>query len=378
MSRARPRLFWALSSLSFVSFTSLTLIGCACSEASSGSGVSPDGSHDAFGDAGERSFDTLATDAPSRPNEIDAGFDGGADTSSRYLGPPYPIVLAHGFFGFEEFAGIGFIDYFYGVRAELAAHGERLVYTPAVDPFNDSEARGRELLARIESILAETGHARVNIVAHSQGGLDARVVANLRPDLVASITTIATPHGGTPVADALLGIVEDRSIQDLADALARLVARPLWDAAGRQTSVFAPLRLFSRDGIATFNRAHPDEPTVQYFSIAGRTDHALARSLCRVPDRPEFLRRYDDVTDPVDPLLAITEAWIDRDLLVSTPNDGLVSVESAMRGRFLGCIPADHLDEVGHLFGDSPGIFNDFDHDRFYRELVAWLRAQGL
>ena len=37
------------------------------------------------------------------------------------LGPPYPIVLAHGFFGFEQFAGVDFATYFYGVKDYLSS-----------------------------------------------------------------------------------------------------------------------------------------------------------------------------------------------------------------------------------------------------------------
>jgi triacylglycerol lipase len=346
------------------------LVGCTCggkADAADAAGTATETS--VGGDSPVVAFesDSAATEADVRP-----------DGDAPALGAPYPIVLAHGFFGFEDFAGIDFITYFWEVKADLAANGETRVYTPAVDPFNGSEARGRQLLAHIEDILAETGHERVNIIAHSQGGLDARVVANLRPDLVASITTIATPHEGTRVADVLLRAVADDRLRDLLDALTRLIASPLYDAAGEETTVFEALRLFSSDGIAAFNTSHPDEPTVQYFSIAGRSDIAFAASLCRVSDRPDFLRRYDDATDPIEPLLAVSEAIIDRDVLDPTPNDGLVSVESARHGRFLGCIPADHLDEVGHLLGDDPGLFNDFEHRRFYRELVAFLRARGL
>jgi triacylglycerol lipase len=342
-----------------------SLAGCACNAP-----TGPTGSRDAGADSAPAPLDA----APDEPDaaSIDAArrADGGRDAAR--LSAPYPIVLAHGFFGFDDFAGIGFIHYFWEVESDLAANGETRVYTPAVDPFNDSETRGRELLAHIEDILAETGHARVDIIAHSQGGLDARVVATLRPDLVASITTISTPHGGTPVADVILRIIADPRLEDLIDAIVRLAAAPLWDAVGAETSLFAPLRLFSRDGIAAFDAMHPDEPTVRYFSIAGRSNRALASDLCRVADRPDFLRRYDGTTDPIEPLLAISEA------IVGGANDGLVPVESARRGRFLGCIPADHMDEIGHLFGDDPGAFNDFDHRRFYRELIAFLRAEGL
>ena len=60
------------------------------------------------------------------------------------------------------------------------------------------------------------------------------------------------------------------------------------------------------------------------------------------------------------------------------PSDGLVRVIDSQHGRFLGCVPADHLDEIGQLLGDRPGLGNDFDHLVFYRDLVAWLRSQGL
>ena len=64
----------------------------------------------------------------------------------------------------------------------LSVEGEAQVFTPAVDPFNDSETRGEELLAHVEQILADTGAAKVNLIGHSQGGLDSRYVAHQRPD----------------------------------------------------------------------------------------------------------------------------------------------------------------------------------------------------
>jgi triacylglycerol lipase len=57
-------------------------------------------------------------------------------------------------------------------------------------------------------------------------------------------------------------------------------------------------------------------------------------------------------------------------------SDGLVTVKSAKWGTFQGCIPADHLDEVGmpNLSGADLSIFDSL---RFYREVVAELRAHG-
>ncbi len=305
------------------------------------------------------------------------GHDGGGGAGGQQgLGAPYPVVLAHGFFGFKDFAGQDFITYFYEVKDKLAAQGIT-VYTPAVDPFNDSDTRGAELLTNVKQILKETGAAKVNIIGHSQGGLDARVVANLRPDLVASIVTIGTPHQGTPVADVILGLVSDPNAQDAIDELVQIIGAPLWDQEGNQSSVFKPLKLFSTPGIAAFNAAHPNEPNVYYASIAGRTALQTSDNGDCVATTPQpFLTQWDDSLDTTDPLLSVTEL-ICADGFDNDTNDGLVPAKSAQWGDFWGCIPADHLDEIGQLLGDSPGLGNDFDYVAMYGDIIGHLRALG-
>lgn len=292
------------------------------------------------------------------------------------LGPPYPIVLAHGFFGFEDFAGVDFATYFYQVKDELAKHGEAHVYTPAVDPFNDSTTRGAQLARAIQGILDQTGYAKVVIIGHSQGGLDARVVAHDYPDQVAAVVTYATPHQGSKVSDLVLGLVSDPGLQGIADSLVRLLGGPLWDQAGEETSLIKGLAQFASPGIAEFNAEYPDAPGVAYFSIGGRTDLALASSECASPDAPPFIKDFERERDLVDLLLKPTNTLLD-DGFSQTPNDGLVTVASAKHGTFLGCVPADHLDEIGQLFGDSPGLGNDWRHEPFFVSLVTWLRARG-
>jgi triacylglycerol lipase len=290
-------------------------------------------------------------------------------------GAPYPIVLAHGFFGFEDFAGAGFLTYFYGVKDDLAAHGETMVYTPAVDPFNDSTYRGAQLEDAIEQILAETGKNKVVIIGHSQGGLDARVVAHDRPDLVAAVVTVATPHQGAKVADVVLQLLSDPNWQDAADDLVQLIGAPLYDQVGNETSVVKPLKLFSQPGIAAFNQAYPDAPGVFYASITGRTDMTYGGQAC-VPDVTlPFVAALETERDPTEPLLWVSEAITDGD--GSETNDGLVSVASGKHGEFWGCIPADHMDEVGQIGGDSPGLGNPFDHKAFYRDLIGHIRDLG-
>lgn len=333
-----------------------------------GSAPSVDG---AVGDGG------AAVDAFVERDSGAARDDGGPETDAGApLGAPYPVVLAHGFFGFEELGG-SFLTYFYGVKDDLAAMGETNVFTPAVDPFNDSETRGEELAAAVRSILAETGHAKVVLVGHSQGGLDARYVASTMPEQVAAVVTIATPHHGSPTNAILDAATENEDLREWLDGLVRIVGRPLWDAAGEETSFFAALDQLSAEGAAAFNAAHPDQPGVDYFSIGGRSDRNLALGPCAADEPPTFISDFALERDPIDPLLAASEAFMDGGFGDPEPNDGLVRISSSRWGTFLGCVPADHFDQMGQILGDEPGVGNAWDHLTFYRDLITWLRAEG-
>jgi triacylglycerol lipase len=325
----------------------------------------------ADGTAGSPSDETTTAATTSSSGDVDS-------TGPAVAPGPYPIVLAHGFFGFDAFAGVEFIDYFWHVRARLADAGETQVFTPAVDPFNDSTVRGEQLLAHVEGIIAETGAAKVNLIGHSQGGLDARVVAHLRPDLVASVTTFATPHQGTPVADVALGLAGDPNAQAIIDALVALAGAPLWPEVDGDTSLSASMQQLSTPGIARFNAAYPDAPGVEYYSLAGRSGLALGGAACASAAAPDFVAAMDPQRDPIEALLVASHTLLLGDLLDPVVSDGLVRAQDSHWGVFLGCVPADHFDEIGHLFGDVPGLTNPWRHDEFYVQLVAWLRTRDL
>lgn len=365
-------------------------LGVACGDASPGAGGSG-------GDASTTEAPTTGAADPSatsiaatsiadgtagsedgRASTGPEGTTAGADSTGVPVPPPpYPIVLAHGFFGFESFAGVDFIDYFWNVRERLAEEGEIEVFTPAVDPFNDSTTRGMQLLAQVETIVAETGAGKVNLIGHSQGGLDARLVASLRPDLVASVTTFATPHGGTRVADVTLGLVSDPAAQALVDGLVELAGAPFWPEIDGDTSLSASMAQLSTPGVEAFNEMYPDSRQVDYYSLTGRTGLLLGGADCQSDVAPDFVTAFEDERDPTETLLLGTYPIAAADLLDPDVNDGLVAAADAHWGTFLGCVPADHFDEIGQLFGDLPGITNAWRHEDFYAALVAWLRAEG-
>ncbi len=302
----------------------------------------------------------------------DSPAGGGAQAEDDNQGP-YPIVLAHGFFGFEELGHLSFTQYFYGIPQDLATVGETEVFTPEIDPFNTSEERGKQLIAAIESIVEQTGKHKVNLIGHSQGGLDARVVAHDRPDLVASVTGLGAPNRGTPVGEWLEGPASSEPLVALADLFVRVGGSLLWDKITDASNLEGPARLFSQEGIAEFNAKYTDRPEVAYYSIAGRSRDQQGGDEC-IPDlATSLVSVWGSTVDPVDALFALQAKMMAGD--ENLVGDGLVLVNDAKWGTFLGCIPADHLDQVGQVLGDDPG--SAFDHRRFFRDMVGFLRSEG-
>ncbi len=283
----------------------------------------------------------------------------------------YPIVLAHGMSGFKN---IGPLDYYYGVADALTNDGHD-VFVSQVDAFNSSEVRGAQLQAFIVSVIAQTGAAKVNLICHSQGGFDCRYAANQIPDQVASVTTIATPHLGDPIADIAENDLPG-PVQDAVNAFLNILGTTIDQGQQTQDAELA-LSLCSTAGAQAFTAKYPNAPQVDYYSIAGRSNGVLGDDVCSTPTEAPFVSRWNAYVDPVNPLLSPTGTILSNDVTPPPTNDGLVPVGSAKWGTFLGCIPADHLDEVGQIGGQSPGAGNPFDHVLFYRQLADWLVSRG-
>ena len=276
----------------------------------------------------------------------------------------FPIVLVHGMGGFEK---LGVLEYWFGVPSMLRKAGYA-VFVTVQDPFNSSDVRAQQLATWVDRVRACTCADKVNLVAHSQGGRDAReLVTTLGyASQVASVTTIATPHGGTKVADALLGWLPgpDAGLLDvLAQFAGQLYTKPLQDA-----KLKGALEACSEKLAPAWNVAHPDAPGVQYWSWAGLSGlTAKGKPACDGGDVPAPANG-----DIVEPGLQASWLFLGGG---TVPNDGLVPVESAKWGHFRGCVRADHMDEVGQI----AGVVDGFDHLKFYRDDIAgFLASEGL
>lgn len=113
----------------------------------------------------------------------------------------YPILLVHGVF----FRDTKFFNYWGRIPKELETNGATIFYGNHSSAASIADS-ALELKNRITEILTETNAEKVNIIAHSKGGLDCRyAIAKLGiGDKVASLTTINTPHKGCLFADYLL------------------------------------------------------------------------------------------------------------------------------------------------------------------------------
>jgi triacylglycerol lipase len=267
----------------------------------------------------------------------------------------YPVVLMHGAAGFGEILGI---EYFFDVTNSLADKGY-LAFTPVVDPIASTEDRAQQTQAILDELVGEGQGRRFNLVGHSQGGLDARYLAGkLLDDRIKSVTTVSSPHRGTPVADLTQGLV---TITGVDSAFVELALQTLTDAIGMPNMDYVgQLASLTSTGMAEFNATVPDRTDVYYASWAGRSCSTFDWD-CQDGNDGEVIAPYLGMT-----------FWIIQ--MAAGDNDGMCPVESAKWGEFKGTVPADHFDEVGQLVGVTTSAFS---HRDFYAEVSKDLYGRG-
>ena len=113
----------------------------------------------------------------------------------------YPLLLVHGIF-FRDFEKL---NYWGRIPDELIKNGATIYYGNHSSSLSVEDS-AEELATRIKEIVKETKCKKVNIIAHSKGGLDTRyAISNLGMDkYVASLSMINTPNHGCLFADYLM------------------------------------------------------------------------------------------------------------------------------------------------------------------------------
>ena len=275
----------------------------------------------------------------------------------------YPILLVHGMGGFDE---LGPIDYFNGIRSYLLNLGYA-AYTPVTDPMNGSDVRAKQLAEYIDRLQECTCAQKFNLIGHSQGGIDARYIVNVMGygDRIASVTTIAAPHGGTRIADAILGLIPgatDELINFFAWLIGGIYTDPKEDPNTRSALTWC-----STQFLKEFTEDYPNDPQVAWFSYAGRAGLSASGK----PECENAELKNPKSKTPMHG--AMLPGWVFLGGIDGVDNDGLVTVDNAKMGRFRGCLPADHLQEVGLFLGIALG----YDHKEFFKDLAQFLTDEG-
>lgn len=265
----------------------------------------------------------------------------------------YPLLMVHGI----AFRDWKHLCYWGRIPEVLESRGAR-IYFGKQDAIGSVEWNSELIAKSLDEILEETGAEKVNILAHSKGGLESRYLANHGyADKIASITTIDTPHNGLHFVD-------------------RLMESPQWfiNSVGYATNMYGKLlgdenpdALSCFDSFTTktaeqFNLENPVPEGIYCQSYAFKCEGAFSDSLFCISY--PFVRKYDG------------------------ENDGMVSVTSATWANFRGVHTSPAKRGVSHgdvidirrhrITSYSPASENEInDILVFYTGIIDELRRMG-
>jgi triacylglycerol lipase len=348
-------------------------------------------------------------------------------------------------FGFGRLASYDYFVHLERALGNVLRKGGDEVATWVLDVAPTSSVRFRA--ARLAELVARTsndGDGPIHLVGHSTGGIDACLVAS--PDVhlpcdeeardwlprLASVTTLSTPHHGTPLASFFATVSGQRMLYALS-ALTVIaltlgsppiaVASALVMAIGRidhalgldlkvlDRSTESLLRMFD-EARSREVRAYLDEIRADQGAMVQLMPEAMELYQATLRDRPGVLYQCTvSMAPPPSPMnwvRAMTSPWgtlstsifaalwgitsrvdprypcADKDAgdaeavltrVFGRPpgpraNDGVVPLRSQLRGRVVWAGQADHLDVLGHFDGGRPRSRSKDEPSH-----VDWLRS---
>ena len=260
----------------------------------------------------------------------------------------YPILLVHGVF-FRDFKHF---NYWGRIPKALKVNGATIYYGDHQSAASIKDS-AKELAQRIKEIIDKYGCEKVNIIAHSKGGLDCRyAMANFDiAPYVASLTTINTPHRGCLFADHLLTKIPPEFQDEIAQKYNK-VMRKLGDPN--------PDFLAAVNDLTASHCSRLDEelgtPDGVYCQSVGSIVKTAFGGKFPLNFSYHFVKTFDG------------------------ENDGLVSEASFPWGEDYQLLTPTEKRGISH--GDMIDLnrenFDGFDVREFYVELVNKLKEKGL
>lgn len=253
----------------------------------------------------------------------------------------YPVVLVHGMVS-KDFP---FWHAFRGITDFLRKQNIT-VYVTNQDGVGAIATNATQLKAEILDILKAENCEKVNLIAHSKGGVDARYMISCldMAEDVASLTTLSTPHHGSGLSAHLLKM--PRFLARIVAFCTDTVFRLLGD---EQPNILRLGQELTQEAMTQFNETVPNAPSVYYQSFSSTTT-----------DKKAFLRfipyqisRYCEQDD----------------------TDGVVSVKSSQWGNYRGSVGEDfdHFQLAG-VYGTKNRLTGV---GLFYLHIIDELQTMG-
>jgi triacylglycerol lipase len=344
-----------------------------------------------------------------------------ATTASQYAQTQYPVILVPGIGGAATLSsgaisvvqtsintllkqfGISIelpsqgVDYFYGFKDQLQRDGAK-VYVADLESFNGDDAkqaiipgwfepnvgRGEQLLGYVKAVMAETGATKVNLIGHNQGGMTARYVASVAPSLVASVTTIGTPHKGTELLDRAISLLDEQKASDAVNAALTALGMGISAANGTANlytpfqNAMATFKQMTTSGAADFRAKFPTEglsaancqsgmPTA---NVDGNVQHMYSWTGAamqpswnwfgyKIINDKSFSWAFDAALWNDVSTLPLQASGLILANLAAGANDGFVGTCSTMYGQVVGTYNWNHLDEINQFLGVRGGRAED-------------------
>ena len=268
-------------------------------------------------------------------------------SSEQVCQTKYPLLLVHGVF-FRDFKHF---NYWGRIPEELMKNGATIYYGEHQSAASVDDS-ARELEQRILRIIRENGYEKLNVIAHSKGGLDMRTAlakTSVAP-YIASLTTVNTPHRGCEFADYLLNKIPEAQQQAVANTYNSAAAK-LGDP---NPDFMAAVTDLTSSACSRRNETVRDVPGVYYQSIG---------SVLAKPSAGRF---------PLNMTYHLVN-------LFDGKNDGLVGEKSFPWGSDFKMLAASGKRGISH--GDVIDLnrenFDGFDVREYYVQLVSDLRQKG-
>jgi triacylglycerol lipase len=182
----------------------------------------------------------------------------------------YPVLLIHGA-GFRDKI-FGFINYWGRIPKYLEKHGIKIFYG-GTDAWGTIEKNAEKLKEKILHIKNEYKIERINIIAHSRGGLEARYLINelQMGEFVVSLTTISTPHRGARIMN--IGFFIPTFLYKFAAIFVNIWNKIIGD---KNPDFYTSSLELSEKYCTEFNKKYPNKENIYYQSYVSKLKYFLA------------------------------------------------------------------------------------------------------